>query len=48
MVFVLSVAVWVKWLALLCLYFGLALSLTATALYIRTGVREVSARNLEN
>jgi cardiolipin synthase len=34
----------VHWFALVCLYLGLALSLTATAMYIRTGVREISAR----
>jgi CDP-diacylglycerol--glycerol-3-phosphate 3-phosphatidyltransferase len=33
----------VHWLALGCLYVGLALSLTATVVYVRTGLREVSA-----
>jgi cardiolipin synthase (CMP-forming) len=33
----------VHWLALACLYLGLGLSLTATVMYIRTGLREVSA-----
>ncbi|MGZ4168416.1 MAG: CDP-alcohol phosphatidyltransferase family protein [Solirubrobacteraceae bacterium] len=35
----------VHWLALIMLYVGLALALVATALYIRSGVRQ--ARNLE-
>jgi cardiolipin synthase (CMP-forming) len=34
----------VHWLALILLYVGLALSLFATALYARTGVRELRAR----
>jgi cardiolipin synthase (CMP-forming) len=32
------------WLALVCLYLGLAFSLVATALYVRDGVRQVRAR----
>ena len=32
------------WLALICLYVGLALSLTATALYIRSGLRQLRER----
>jgi cardiolipin synthase (CMP-forming) len=35
----------VHWLALIMLYCGLALSLTATALYIRSGVKQVRARD---
>ena len=34
----------VHWLALVMLYVGLALSLTASALYVRRGLREVRAR----
>ena len=33
----------VHWLALIMLYSGLALSLTATALYVRRGLAEVRA-----
>ena len=33
------------WLALACLYVGIALTLTATALYMDRGVREVHAQN---
>jgi cardiolipin synthase len=34
----------VHWLALIMLYLGLALSLLATALYVRRGVQELRAR----
>jgi cardiolipin synthase (CMP-forming) len=34
----------VHWLALVTLYSGMALALLATALYVRSGLREVSAR----
>jgi cardiolipin synthase len=34
----------VHWFALVCLYLGLALSLTATVLYVRSGLREVQVR----
>jgi cardiolipin synthase len=34
----------VHWLALICLYLGMALSLTATVLYVRRGLRELRAR----
>ena len=30
----------VHWLALILLYVGMALALTATVLYVRTGIRE--------
>src|SRR5436309_5669655 len=33
------------WLALIMLYVGLALSLSATVLYVRRGVRELRARH---
>jgi len=36
----------VHWLALVMLYVGLALALVATALYVRTGVRELRLRKL--
>jgi cardiolipin synthase len=35
----------VYWLALIMLYSGLVLSLTATALYVRSGLRELRARS---
>ena len=35
----------VHWLALIMLYVGLALSLTATALYVRRGIQQVRARH---
>lgn len=35
----------VHWLALIMLYSGLVLSLTATALYVRHGLREAQARS---
>jgi cardiolipin synthase len=38
----------VHWLALLMLYVGLALALLATALYVRTGLRELRARKLSS
>ena len=34
----------VHWLALILLYVGMALGLTATALYVRRGVAELRAR----
>jgi heme exporter protein D len=34
----------VHWLALVMLYVGLALSLTASALYVRRGLQEVRAQ----
>jgi hypothetical protein len=34
----------VHWLALILLYVGIALSLTATVLYIRSGVRQLRER----
>jgi cardiolipin synthase len=36
----------VHWLALIMLYVGLALALVATALYVRTGVRELRRRKV--
>jgi cardiolipin synthase (CMP-forming) len=36
----------VHWLALIMLYVGLALSLLATVLYVRTGLREAAARKV--
>jgi cardiolipin synthase len=38
----------VHWLALVCLYVGLAFSLVSTALYVRDGVRELRARKLSS
>jgi cardiolipin synthase len=38
----------VHWLALACLYVGLAFSLVSTALYVRDGVRELRARKLSS
>ena len=35
----------VHWLALICLYLGMALGLLATALYIRNGLEQLRARN---
>jgi hypothetical protein len=35
------------WLALVLLYVGMALTLTATALYVRRGVAEVRAREAD-
>jgi CDP-diacylglycerol--glycerol-3-phosphate 3-phosphatidyltransferase len=35
----------VHWLALIMLYVGLALALLATAMYVRTGLKELSNRN---
>jgi cardiolipin synthase (CMP-forming) len=35
----------VHWLALTLLYVGMALALLATAMYVRTGLRDVAARN---
>ena len=34
----------VHWLALIMLYVGMALSLTATALYVRSGIRQLRDR----
>jgi phosphatidylglycerophosphate synthase len=38
----------IHWLALVCLYLGLALSLVATALYVRDGLRQIRARKLSS
>ena len=38
----------VHWLALILLYVGLALSLFATALYVRAGVRELRQRKVSS
>jgi cardiolipin synthase len=38
----------VHWLALACLYAGLALSLISTAMYVRDGLRQVHARKLSS
>ncbi|HEY2768995.1 MAG TPA: CDP-alcohol phosphatidyltransferase family protein [Solirubrobacteraceae bacterium] len=38
----------VHWLALILLYVGIALSLTATVLYVRDGVRQLRARQADN
>jgi cardiolipin synthase len=38
----------VHWLAVIMLYVGLGLSLLATALYVRTGWRELGARKLSS
>ncbi|HEY2161299.1 MAG TPA: CDP-alcohol phosphatidyltransferase family protein [Solirubrobacteraceae bacterium] len=38
----------VHWLALVCLYVGLAFSLVSTALYVRDGARELRARKLSS
>ena len=35
----------VHWLALIMLYVGLALALTATALYVKRGIEQVRARD---
>ena len=35
----------VHWLAVIMLYVGLALALLATAMYVRTGLKELSNRN---
>jgi hypothetical protein len=37
----------VHWLALIMLYIGLALSLTATALYVKSGVEQLRERDRE-
>jgi len=36
------------WVALVCLYLGLAFSLVATAMYVRDGLRQVRARKLSS
>ena len=38
----------VHWLALICLYLGLAFALVATALYVRDGLRQMRARKLSS
>jgi cardiolipin synthase len=38
----------VHWLALVCLYLGLAFSLVATAMYVRDGLRQVRAGKLSS
>jgi cardiolipin synthase len=38
----------VHWLALICLYLGMALSLYATALYVRSGVEQTRARKVSS
>jgi cardiolipin synthase len=38
----------VHWLALILLYVGMALTLTATVLYVRTGIREVRRRKVSS
>jgi cardiolipin synthase len=38
----------VHWVALVCLYVGLAFSLVATAMYVRDGLRQVRARKLSS
>ena len=38
----------VHWLALVCLYLGLALSLVSTALYVRDGLAQMRARKLSS
>jgi cardiolipin synthase (CMP-forming) len=38
----------VHWLALVCLYLGLALSLVSTVMYVRDGVRQMRARKLSS
>jgi cardiolipin synthase len=38
----------VHWLALVCLYLGLALALISTAMYVRDGLRQLRARKLSS
>jgi cardiolipin synthase (CMP-forming) len=38
----------VHWLALVCLYLGLAFMLVSTALYVRDGIRQLRARKLSS